>query len=510
MRVGILDVLSTPARSWTDAVYAAVMTKQYACITPQAVAVWCRELGHRTFYATYYGVGDPRRRLPDDLDVVFVSTYSQASALAYALAKLYRRAGARTVIGGPHAKAFPRDCLRFFDLVVGDCDKALVADILRGRFDPGSAVASARPFDDVPTVEERMPEIAASALAWGRWRVMDTTVPMLASTGCPYACDFCIDWAAPYRVLPLERLAADLRFVARRLPGALLAFHDPNFAVKFDQVMDAMEAVPPGARNPYLIETSLSVLRGERMRRLAATNCGALAPGVESWADYSNKAGVGRATGATKLERMVEHFTALREHVQYLQANFMFGLDEDAGDEPVALTKDFMSRTPFVWPVVNIPHPFGGTPLFERQLRERRILRAMPFAFYYSPYLVTRPAHYDPAQYYRKLIELFEHFTTPAMLVRRLTATSGRIGRTLHVVRTRAKRRRLRAFRRLLAMLETDAAFRAFHEGRGAALPELYQQEYERMLGPFATLMSRAERTPELEPLDEADARAAG
>jgi len=169
MRVGILDVLSTPARSGTEAAYAAVITKQFASITPQAIAVWCRELGHRTFYAAYYGVGDPRRALPDDLDVLFVATYSQASALACALARLYRRAGVRTVIGGPHAKAFPRDCLRFFDLVVGDCDKGLVADILRGTFDPGTVVSSARPFADVPTVEERMPEIAAQHKALLDW-----------------------------------------------------------------------------------------------------------------------------------------------------------------------------------------------------------------------------------------------------------------------------------------------------------------------------------------------------
>jgi len=40
------------------------------------------------------------------------------------------------VIGGPHARAFPQDYLRFFDLVVGDSDEALVGDILDGVDDP--------------------------------------------------------------------------------------------------------------------------------------------------------------------------------------------------------------------------------------------------------------------------------------------------------------------------------------------------------------------------------------
>jgi len=209
--------------------------------------------------------------------------------------------------------------------------------------------------------------------------------------------------------------------------------------------------------------------------------------------------GIGRTTGRDKVDRLVEHFTLLHAHVPYLQANFLFGLDVDRGDEPVALTKDFMTRTPFVWPVVNIPYPFGGTPLSSRC--EDRVLAAMPFSFYYSPYLVTTLRHYDPITYYRKLIDIFSHFTAPAMLARRLAATSHPLVRLAHVVRTQVKRARLRAFRRLLDALVSDEGLRAFHEGRSRTLPEFYQREFERMLGRYATLVSRVERTPELDAL---------
>jgi hypothetical protein len=415
----------------------------------------------------------------------------------YALAKLYRQAGTRTVIGGPHAIAFPRDCLRFVDLVVRECDQALIADILRGAFDPGSIVSSPRPFADVPIVEERLPEIRASAFAWGGRPFTATTIPLLASVGCPYSCDFCIDGERPYRLLSLDRLTADLRYVAAHCPGVMVGFHDPNFAVKFDQVLDVMESVPSASRSPYIVETSLAILRGARVRRLGATNCASVAPGVESWSAYSSKAGVGRLTGGTKVARLVEHFTLLHEQVPYLQANFLFGLDDDAGDEPVVLTKEFMSRTPFVWPVVNLPHPFGGTPLFERYRRDGRILTAMPFSFYYSPYLVTTLRNYTPLGYYEKLIELFEHFTSRAMLRLRLATARSPFVCLAHVVRTRVKRRRLRAFRRLADMLTSDPQFRAFHEGRSSVLPEFYHHEYERMLGSFAPLMSREDRIPD-------------
>ncbi len=498
MKVGILDLLALPARHPADVAYHLVMTKQYASVTPQAVSVWSRQLGHETFYATYYGVGDPGRRLPPDLDIVFITSYTQASAMAYALAKKYRMAGVCTVIGGPHAKAFPVDCLRFFDLVVKECDKSLIADILAGHFDPGSVISSAKPFDDLPSVEERMPEIRESAFLWRRRRYFMTVVPLLASMGCPYNCNFCIDWNNPYRLLPLDRLAADLRFLSTSLPGALVAFHDPNFGVKFDQVLDVLEATPRASRSPYMIESSLSILRESRVKRLRDTNCVTVAPGIESWADYSNKAGVGRETGLEKVDRVVEHFRYLHENVPYLQANFIIGLDTDKGDEPVELTKEFMTRTPFVWPTLNIPVPFGGTPLYSRLKAEERILTSMPFSFYYAPYLVMTLKNYDPVTYYEKLIELLEHCCSSKMLKQRMASTTRRRVKIIHWTRTASTRAWIKAYRTILQMLRSDREFRAFHEGRSPVLPAFYHQMYERMLGAYAELISRRDLVPDL------------
>ncbi len=140
MKIGILDILCLRQRRLADLAYHRMMIKQYSSITPQVVSVWCRQLGHQTFYANYYGIGDPGHRIPETVDFFFVSTYTQAAPLAYALAKKYKTMGATTVIGGPHAKSFPRDCLRFFDYVVKDCDKELIADLLAGRFEPGTVV----------------------------------------------------------------------------------------------------------------------------------------------------------------------------------------------------------------------------------------------------------------------------------------------------------------------------------------------------------------------------------
>src|SRR6266508_6337892 len=125
------------------------------------------------------------------------------------------------------------------------------------------------------------------------------------------------------------------------------------------------------------------------------------------------------------------------------------------GETPIELTKRFMDRTPFVWPAINIPVPFGGTPLYDDLLDNGRILRAMPFGFYYAPYLVTTLKHYDPVTYYEKLIDLFAHASSPSMLQRRIQSTSQWRVKLVHWARTMSTRASMNSYRRILQLLRS-------------------------------------------------------
>ena len=500
MRISIIDLLSdTLLGGRAGRLYGLYFRKQFMAITPQAVAAWCRSLGHEVHYATYWGQTDPLSLIPDEVDVVFVGSYTQSSALAYALAMAVKRRGALTVIGGPHARSFPSDCARFFDIVVKDCDKTLVDDILRRRFDPPAIVTSGRPLTEFPSVEERMPEIRAAAFHRGR-PVLTSVVPMLSSIGCPYTCGFCVDWNSQYVALPAERLHADLDYLSKHYPKMVIAFHDPNFAVRFDETMDVLARVPQGRRSRYIMESSLSILKGERMTRLSETNCGYIAPGIESWVDYSNKSGAVGRRGHEKLEKIAAQLEQLSHYVPGIQANFLFGCDSDEGEEPVELTKEFIRRLPQVWPTINIPSPFGGTPLYDELHRDGRILKAMPFALYYNPYLAITLKHYDTTTYYDHLIDMHEVLTSNAMLLRRLTTKAHPVVRFVHALRTVATRVELGDFRRIRAMLGADAQFRAFHEGRSDDLPSFYVRLLDKRLGRYAELLPPPALRPVLEP----------
>lgn len=188
------------------------------------------------------------------------------------MSKRFRREKTLTVIGGPHAGCFPRDCQRFFDIVVQKCDDAVIAGILKGDYAPGAVIDEALPLNDLPGVAERLSEVKNANLDRGR-ATSQSMIGLLSSLGCPYHCNFCVDWDSPYVSLPSSRLERDLAFIAEHFPKTLIAYHDPNFGVDFDRVMEMICRQPRSRRNPCIMECSLSVLKRRRMAMLAETTC---------------------------------------------------------------------------------------------------------------------------------------------------------------------------------------------------------------------------------------------
>jgi hypothetical protein len=235
------------------------------------------------------------------------------------------------------------------------------------------------------------------------------------------------------------------------------------------------------------------------MQRLAETNCAFALIGLESWEDYSKKAGVGPSRGDEKLEKIITQLKELRRYVKAFQVTLLFGTDTDKGDKPVELTKEFIRRVPFVWPVINIPIPFGGTPLFERYLADGRILRSMPFSFYCSPYLTTVLKNYHPLEYYQNWIEINKVATSSRILIQRISSSKNRLQKFLHILRTLVVGEQLFQLRRIRKLLKTDSEFRAFHEGRSNKLPSFYGRLYKKRLGRYAELITEAEMSPEFE-----------
>src|SRR5215831_2058584 len=155
LHIGIIDIVS---RGPTRALYARVMNSNLASIMPQVIGVWCREEGHDVSFVCYTGLEDLLKEVPSKVHLVFIGAFTEAAHTAYALSNLFRSSGAITAIGGPHARCYPEDALKYFDYVLGFTDRETLCDILRdcSRHRPvGMQIGARQQPKTLPGVRER-------------------------------------------------------------------------------------------------------------------------------------------------------------------------------------------------------------------------------------------------------------------------------------------------------------------------------------------------------------------
>ena len=476
------------ARSPTKALWARLMHANMASIMPQAVAYWCEELGHEVNYICYTGFEDLEKELSEDIDVLFVGAFSQAGQLAYALSNLFRQRGAVTVLGGPHARCYPEDARKYFDYVLGFTDRSTIEEVL-------DDAAPHRPYGRHLS--------AAGQPAWlpgvrERWKYIEPTlakastslkgVPMIASLGCPYTCSFCIDSTVRFQPVEVAQITEDLRFLIERMPKAWVGWHDPNFGVRFDELMAAIEAGLQGHSMGFAAESSLSLLAEAHVKRLSEAGFSVLLPGIESWFSLGNKSKTGNQHGLAKVNQVSEHVNMLLRYVPYVQTNFVLGLDVDEGAEPFELTKRFLDKTPGTFPGYSLLSAFGeAAPL---NLDLQRSDRVLPFPFHFlnnNQAMNVRPLNYGWPEFYDRVIDLTKYSFSWRMIAKRARGTKAGFATPVNFVRAVSSEGfgRIKYYTKVRELLDSDRQFRQFFEGETTRVPDFFVDRIKRELGPF-------------------------
>ncbi len=481
LRVGILDLV---AKSPNPSLYGRVMNANLASIMPQVIGVWCEEAGHDVHLVCYTGVEDLLAELPADLDLLFIGAFTEAAQVAYALSHLFRQRGAVTALGGPHARCYPEDAQQYFDYVLGFTDRTVVDDVLRDcapHRPQGVQLGAKRQPMELPPLAARWKYVAATLAKAPTIKI----VPMIGSLGCPYTCSFCIDSTVDYQPLGFAQLTADLAFLLTKMSRPIVAWHDPNFGVRFDDYMSAIEsAVPPG-RMRHIAESSLSLLAEPHLQRLRGNGFQALLPGIESWFALGNKSKT-RRTGMDKVKQVAEHVNLILRYIPYVQTNFVLGLDSDEGPEPFELTKKFIDLAPGAFPAYSLLSAFGrAAPM---NLDYQRAGRVLPFPFHFQDNnhaMNVRPQHYSWPEFYDGLLDVTRYSFSWRAIGRRLTATRTAIPKWMNVVRAVSSEGfgRIAYHATMRRLLDTDRSVRAFVDGEITELPTFYHDRIRSELG---------------------------
>jgi hypothetical protein len=483
LRIGILDLVT---KSPNPSLYGRLMNANLASIMPQVIGVWCEQEGHDVTLVCYTGMEDLLEELPSDLDVLFIGAFTQSAQLAYALSNLYRKKGAVTVLGGPHARCYPEDSRKYFDYVLGFTDRGVVADMLRDcqpNRPLGVHMAAASQPVDLPTLRERWKFAAATIAKAPTIKI----VPMIGSLGCPYTCSFCIDSTVDYQPLGFEDLRDDLAFLLTKIKNPIVGWHDPNFGVRFDDYMEAVEAAVPQGRMRHIAESSLSLLSEPHLQRLQKNGFRAILPGIESWYDLGNKSKT-RRTGMDKVKQVADHVNMILRYIPYIQTNFVLGLDGDMGPEPFELTKTFIDLSPGAFPAYSLLSAFGrAAPMNLDYQRDGRVL---PFPFHFlnnNHAMNVRPKNYDWKEFYDGLIDVTSYSFSWRAIARRIPATATAIPKWMNVVRAMSSEGwgRIDYHTKIRKLLDTDRSVRAYLDGETSVLPEFYHNRIRHDLGPM-------------------------
>jgi hypothetical protein len=480
--VSILDLVT---KGPTKALWGRIMQPNFASIMPQVLGVWCEEAGHDVRFVCYTGREDLTELL-GDTDILFIAAYTQSAQLAYALSNLYRKRGVVTVLGGSHARCYPQDAAQYFDYVLGFTDKGIVHDVLKdcAPHRPGLTLASKKQPTHLPGVKQRWKFIAPTIAKTPVLKL----VPMIGSLGCPYTCSFCIDATVDYQALETDQIKEDLRFVLGQMKRPRVGWHDPNFGVRFDAIMAAIEEAVPRNSIDFAAESSLALLSESHLKRLHANGFKAMLPGVESWYSLGGKSKTGGASGLDKVRKVADHLNTVLRYIPIVQANFVLGLDDDEGEEPFELTKRFVDLAPGVFPAYSLLSAFGqAAPLNLDLQRSGRVL-STPFHFLDNNRATNvKPKNYTWKSLYENVIGLRQHSFSWKAVGRRFQANDGAISRWMNVVRAVSSEGagRIRYDSTIRGLLDTDVSLRRFFEGEPVAMPRFYTDQVRSDLGPL-------------------------
>jgi len=281
-------------------------------------------------------------------------------------------------------------------------------------------------------------------------------------------------------------LREDLRFLLTKFKRPLVAWHDPNFGVRFDDCLDAIEdAVAPGSVD-FVAESSLSLLSEPHLKRLKRNSFKGVLPGIESWFALGDKSKTGALRGMAKVRQVSEHVNLILQYIPYIQTNFVLGLDTDEGPDPFELTKRFLDMSPGAFPAYSLLSAFGrAAPL---NLDYQRSNRVLPFPFHFlnnNGAMNVKPANYSWRTFYDRIIDLTRYSFSSRAIFRRFLATQGVTARWLNVVRAVSTEGfgRARYYGEIRNRLDTDRQFSPYFEQESSVLPRFYEDIVGRDLG---------------------------
>ncbi|MBM2831549.1 MAG: Radical domain protein [Dehalococcoidia bacterium] len=326
------------------------------------------------FEVDYQEITDLKQKdfLPDDYDLVAISSYSAQIMEAYQVADEYQSKKVPVVMGGLHVSALPEEAKAHCSAVVVGEGEALwpqlVSDFERGELSPYYLQSNPGSFDlkeaPVPRFELLDP---------GRYN----RLTVQTSRGCPRQCDFCassILLTPRYKIKPVDKVIEEIRAIKRIWDRPFIEFADDNSFVNTKHCKELLRALAK-EKIHWFTEADISVAEDEELLGLMRdSGCQQILVGLESPLKVSLD-GIELKTNwkLRQQEKYKEAIARIQSYGVTVNGCFILGLDGDTTSvfEEVL---DFIRVSGLYDAQITFMTAFPGTPLYRRLKQEDRII----------------------------------------------------------------------------------------------------------------------------------------
>ena len=355
-------------------------------------------------------------RLPvgEHWDVVGITAMTATAPRAYQLASVFKNNGANVILGGIHPSVLPHEAAQFADaVVVGEAEgvwQQVLYDVRRNELK--KIYNNSQPNISESPLPVRRRRRSLSRLPW----YVVHGMPIMYSRGCPYDCEFCCVhkvYGRRRRYIPIEHIVDDIRKTGARR----LIFLDDNIAAERSYSMRLFAALEPLNVGWGGQATVGFILDDDLFDAAVRSGLEGVFVGVESVEPEALKMMRKSPASIQMYEKAVKR---CRSAGIIFHASLIFGLDEQT-PSVFERTLEFLLRNSVPWISPNILTPYPGTPLFERLMRERRILHTN-WSYYDHTNVCYQPKNMDPEELAEKYLDFRNKFFSYSSVMQRAYA----------------------------------------------------------------------------------------
>jgi len=337
-------------------------------------------------------------------DLVGISCMTAVAPRAYQLASIFRKKGAKVVLGGIHPTVMPGEAIAHCDCVVmGEaegCWGQLLNDFKQNRL---KRFYKSFNFD---LAKFPIPKLNHNHTPFH-------VTPIFCSRGCPYNCEFCSVTDLYGKKIRHRKIQDIVKEIATRSSKKFF-FLDDNIMgdVKFaKELFTALSDL----RIRWVGQASISLVKDNALLNLAKkSGCAGLFIGLES-VSSDNLKKLRKAPDNAK--DYIQAINIIRDAGILFHASLVFGFDDD--DKSIfEKTLVFLEKTKIPSATFNILTPYPGTAIFKRFKKEGRLL-SQNWWDYNHRTVVFRPKNLTQEELAEGFIWLGKNFYTKASIFTR-------------------------------------------------------------------------------------------